>query len=191
MSLKSVMVLKLRLGAVLTRDVVRYFPSMAAFTQDFLMFVTDETSEVEDAMRDLSARGDGLGWVNIGPALTEAQHRQVPAQSTLGSWFSARGPLLPLATWTPPMSGVKPRPVTIGIEHGAGPRAIEKLRGAGLPLPSGWRKLQDHPKRGIVVEVPASSDHRLVLKWLLNACWALCGIEIDDQWSAVVNRPES
>jgi hypothetical protein len=191
MSFKSVMVLKLRLGAVLTLDLVRYVPSMAAFAQDFLTFVTDETSEVEEAMRELSARGDGIGWVNIGPALTEEQYRQVPEPSTLGSWFSARGPVVPLATWTPSVAGAKPRPVTVGIEHGAGPKAIEQLRDAGLPLPAGWRKLQDHAKRGIVVEVPASSDHRLVLAWLVKACWALCGIEIDDQWSAVVNRPES
>ena len=142
-------------------------------------------------MRDLSARGDGAGWINIGPALTDAQQQLVPEQSILGSWFSARGPIVPMATWTPPSSGSRPRPVSIGVDHGVGPKALERLREAGLPLPAGWRKLQDNAKRGIVVEVPERVENRTVIDWLVSACWSLCGIDIDDHWSAVVNSPES
>jgi hypothetical protein len=164
---------------------------MAAIVQDTITFVTDDTSEIESAMQTLSARGDGAGWINIGPALTDEQHRQLPAPSMVGSWFSARGPIVPMATWTPAVQRARPRPVTVGIEHGVGPKALEQLREAGLPLPVGWRKIQDHAKRGVVVEVSASVEHRVVIEWLVSACWALCGIDVDDHWSAVVNRPES
>ena len=164
---------------------------MAAFSQNVISFVTSETAEVEAAMRDLSERGGGDGWINIGPALTDAQQQLLPEPSMLGSWFSARGPTVPMATWTPSSSGSRPRPVSIGIDHGVGPKALERLREAGLPLPTDWRKVQDNAKRGIVVEVPRTVEHRIVIGWLVSACWSLCRIDIDDHWSAVVNSPES
>ena len=164
---------------------------MAAMTQIVISFVRDDTSDVVEAMAGLSARGDGRGWINIGPALTEEQHQRIPVQSTVGSWFSARGPVVPMATWTPGASSARPGPVVVGVEHGVGPKALDQLRESGLPLPDGWRKVQDHAKRGIVLHVPPETDHGLVLGWLVDACWSLCGIEIDDHWSAVVNSPES
>ncbi len=126
-----------------------------------------------------------------GPRPTEEQHQRLPTPSMLGAWFSARGPVVPMATWIPGSSTPRVRPATIGIEHGVGPKALDQLREAGLPLPAGWRKVQDHAKRGIVVEIPESVGHAVVLRWLVDACWSLCGIEIDDHWSAVVNSPES
>ena len=164
---------------------------MAAMTQIVISFARDDTNEVEAAMARLSGRGDGEGWINVGPALTEEQHQRIPVQSTIGSWFTARGPVVPMATWTPRATAGRPRPVVIGVEHGVGPKALDQLREAGLPLPSGWRKVQDHAKRGIVVNVADEAEHGVVLGWLVDACWALCGIDIDDHWSAVVNTPES
>ena len=164
---------------------------MAAISQNVISFVSSETLEVEAAMRNLSSRGDGTGWINIGPALTDIQQGQLPEPSMLGSWFAARGPIVPMGTWTPPSSGSRPRPVLIGVEHGVGPKALDQLREAGLPLPATWRKVQDNAKRGVVVEVPEIVEHRIVVDWLVSACWSLCGIDIDDHWSAVVNSPES
>ena len=77
----------------------------------------------------------------------------------------------------------------MGIEHGAGPKALDRLRDAGAPLPPRWRKVQDHAKNGIVAEPPPDADHDDVLRWLLAACWALCAIDIDDHWIAEVHRP--
>lgn len=139
-------------------------------------------------MKAISDRG--TGWINLGPALTEEQHDRLPTPSIIGSWFSSRGPIVPMATWTPPAAGSKPRPATVGIEHGAGPDALDKLREAGLSLPSGWRKLQDHAKRGIVLAVDPAVSPEEVVSWLVRACWSLCAIEVDDHWSAEVNSPE-
>lgn len=163
---------------------------MAAMTQNVISFASNETGDVELAMASLAERGDGLGWVNIGPALTPEQQSRIPEPSVLGSLFSARGPVVPLATWTPASSAGRSRPVVVGVEHGVGPKALDQLKDSGLLLPNGWRKVQDHAKRGIVVELSPAVAHRTVVDWLVRACWALCRIEIDDHWTAVVNVPE-
>ena len=75
------------------------------------------------------------------------------------------------------------------MEHGAGPKALDRLGEAGAPLPEGWRKVQDHAKYGIVVQPRPSTAHGEVLDWLLAACWSLCPIDIDDHWLAEVHRP--
>ena len=141
-------------------------------------------------MQTLAARGDGLGWINIGPGLQDDQIEKLPSPSptVLARWFSGRGPAVPMATWTPPR-GARTSPPTVGVEHGVGPKALDRLRDAGAPLPEGWRKVQDHAKNGIVVHPPLEAPHSEVLRWLLSVCWALCPIEIEDNWLAEVHRP--
>ena len=78
---------------------------------------------------------------------------------------------------------------TVGVEHGAGPKALDRLRDAGAPLPAGWRKVQDHAKNGIVAQPAEGESHAEVLRWLLDVCWALCPIDIEDHWLAEVHRP--
>ncbi len=154
---------------------------MAKFSTETIDFDSADTSAVVREMESLVGRGDGLGWINIGPGLRDDQLERLPTPSPLARWFSGRGPAVPMATWTP-------QP-TVGIEHGAGPKALDRLADAGAPLPAGWRKLQDHAKNGIVVQPAAAASHREVLRWLLSACWSLCPIEIDDHWLAQVHRP--
>ena len=140
-------------------------------------------------MQTLAARGDGLGWINIGPGLRDDQIDHLPTPTLLGRWFSGRGPAVPMATWTPPRGVAAGSVPTIGVEHGAGPKALDRLRDVGAPLPPGWRKVQDHAKHGIVVHPAAAAAHDEVLRWLLSACWALCPIAIEDHWLAEVHRP--
>jgi hypothetical protein len=57
----------------------------------------------------------------------------------------------------------------------------------GIPLPEGWRRLQDHPKRGLVlIPTPGASDDELdaVLDWLLRATGALCPVPRTGEWRA-------
>ncbi len=164
-----------------------------------------------------------MGWVNLGPGLRDDQIDRLPAPSALGRWFSGRGPVVPMATWTPAvpggpayggraaaggsedqestpggaaagaaggrLAGKKPAPAVVGVAHGAGPKALDRLRDAGLDLPAGWRKVQDHAKRGIVAEVAPGAGYAEVVAWLVSACWSLCPIEIDDHWLAEIHRP--
>ena len=162
---------------------------VASYQVETVAFGSDNLEPVITEMSRLADRGDGLGWINVGPGLRDDQINRLPAPSALGRWFSGRGPAVPLATWTPPRSLRTPTSPVVGIEHGVGPKALDKLREAGTPLPNGWRKVQDHTKHGIVVESPPSIPHADVLRWVLAACWALCPIDIDDHWIAEVHRP--
>ena len=164
---------------------------MGSFSSETVAFESSDTSAVVRAMQTLEARGDGLGWINIGPGLRDDQIERLPSPSALASWFSGRGPAVPMATWTPPPEAGEGAHSTVGVEHGAGPKALDRLRDAGAPLPPGWRKVQDHAKHGIVAHPSRDAAHNEVLEWLLSACWALCPIEIEDQWLAEVYRPAS
>ncbi|RMH79374.1 MAG: hypothetical protein D6683_06190, partial [Actinomyces sp.] len=126
---------------------------MAALDHEVITFRRHELAVVVGVCDELAAPGTGEGWVNIGPALTEEQMARVPVRSPLAAWFSGRGPAIPMATWTPPARGSRPRPVVVGISHGTGPNALDRLAEAGVVLAPGWRRRQDHAKHGIVVEI--------------------------------------
>ena len=63
------------------------------------------------------------------------------------------------------------------------------LADRGVALPEGWRRMQDHPKRGLVlVPTPGSTAEELdaVLAWLLRATAALCPVRRTGEWRAYV-----
>ena len=163
---------------------------VASFSTETIAFDSADVSPVVREMEGLAARGDGLGWINIGPGLRDDQIEKLPPSPTvLSSWFSGRGPAVPMATWTPAPGSPAGAQPTVGVEHGAGPKALDRLADAGAPLPAGWRKVQDHAKHGIVAHPARGASHDEVLEWLLSVCWALCPIEIEDRWLANVHRP--
>ena len=162
---------------------------MASFNVETIAFKSSDTSPVVGEMEGLEARGDGQGWINIGPGLRDDQIDRLPPPTVLGRWFSGRGPAVPMATWTPPRGVPGSMPPTLGVEHGAGPKALDLLRDAGAPLPAGWRKVQDHAKHGIVAHPSSQASHHDVLLWLLSVCRALCPIDIEDNWLAEIHRP--
>jgi len=129
---------------------------------------------------------EGRVWVNVQPHVDD---EDLPAEGGTPGLLSGRGPTLPLATWTPGQPAARrPTPVTIGIQHGAGPRVAHHLRDLGLPVPPAWEVVQDHPRRGLVVEVPDGSPLADVLGWLLAATGALCPVPFV-WWHATLHRP--
>ena len=163
---------------------------MASIAQDTINFVTADTSEVVAALDgSVSAGMDRVGSTSV----------RLSPRSSINGYRNRRWWIVVLGSGADRADGdVDPglgrpaiKPVTIGVEHGAGPKALERLVDAGLALPPGWRKVQDHGKRGIVVEVPAGTEAAAIVDWLVSACWSLCAIDIDDHWNAVVNVPES
>jgi hypothetical protein len=75
----------------------------------------------------------------------------------------------------------------VGIHHGEGPKGLVLLAERGEDLPEDWRRLQDHPKRGLVlVPPPATTAGQLdeVLDWLLRATGALCPVRRTGEWRA-------
>ena len=136
----------------------------------------------------LEARGDGEGWVNLGPALPADHFDAIPKRSGLAAWFSGRGPVVPMATWTPSRRDGRPRPAEIGLAHGTGPNALDRLSEEGFGLPDGWTKKQDHAKHGIVAELPAGLGPDRFVPWLLDAMTVLSTVvPTDDYWIAEIH----
>ena len=156
---------------------------MATTPVDELAFSEDDLSPVEAVLVELA--DEGRGWVNFSPEV-EPGH-ELPPRNLMVSVFSARGDAVPLATWTPPEE--PGQRATVGIEHGAGPKALERLTELELGLGAGWFKVADHPRRGLVVTTPPDAAVGDVLWWLLAASHALSPVPLSGDWLARVYHP--
>ena len=134
-----------------------------------ITFGRGDSSAVVAAMVEIAAAPGAGGWVNIGPALTDEQVAQVPPRSGLAAWFSGRGPAVAMGTWMPGSAGTRPRAAQVGVEHGHGPNALKRLREAGLELPHGWQKRQDHARGGIVIELRGDVEMSVIVEWIIDA----------------------
>jgi hypothetical protein len=77
---------------------------------------------------------------------------------------------------------------SLGIQHSTGPKVVARLASLDLPLPQGWRWQQDHPRRGLVVRVPADVAHAVQLDWLLRAGAALSIVPLTGEWEARIRE---
>jgi hypothetical protein len=156
---------------------------VAVHPSDELPFDDADPAAVVAVLDELTRAN--AGWVNFVPEVVEGH--EPPPRSIVVSVFSARGEAVPMATWSVATAEGK-RP-TLGIEHGSGPRALERLADAGLALPAGWWKVADHSRRGLVVTAPSDADHRTALGWLLTATHALSTVPLTGSWLARIYRP--
>ena|SRR5579883_351071 len=158
---------------------------MAAPTEVFEFSLT-ERQAVLDWMGVLMAAG--RGWINFEAAIDPES--EVPrAGSGLFGFFSAIGPPVAFCTWMPVVSRrAGATSVSVGIQHPAGPKVARLLERLGLGVPEGWVVLQDHPRRGLVVQVPAPADHDAVLSWLLRSGAALSSVPLTGTWRATVHQ---
>jgi len=89
-----------------------------------------------------------------------------------------------MTTWTPSAGRV---PAQVGIAHGTGPNALDRLSDQGITLPDGWVKRQDHAKNGIVAELPGAATYESVVAWSMRAMAALSTrVEVGEEWIAEV-----
>lgn len=152
-----------------------------------ISFERDDPSAVVSAMAEIAAAPGG--WVNIGPALTEEQAAQVPARSGLAAWFSGRGPSVAMGTWMPEPTSGRSRAAQLGVEHGQGPDALKRLQQAGLELPVGCLKRQDHAKHGVVLDVSADVEPAVVVDWMVRAVTILTtDVSVGDHFIAQLYR---
>ena len=148
-------------------------------------FHEQRRSPVVDRMVDLTAEGGG--WINLTPGLDVDV--PPPERAPLAAIFGSKGPVVPLGTWTPAHGR---DPASVGVHHSQGTKAVALLAERNVALPLGWRRLQDHPKRGLVLTpTPATTPKELdtVLDWLLRATGALCPVRRTGEWRALVYRP--
>ena len=130
--------------------------------------------------------GTGEGWVNFEPAV-EAEDIAVAGSGTF-ALFSGRGPVVPLATWTPAKTQRRGRrePAMIGLQHPAGSRAKPLLAQFGHPIPEGWIVVQDHVRKGLVVTLPDGVAAADALGWIVRAARLLSTVPLTGQWRAAV-----
>jgi hypothetical protein len=153
-----------------------------AVEPDYVEFRPDERGEVVARMEEMARRG--VGWANFQPGI-EPEIEPVAYRSGLFGFLAASGPPVPVCTWAPKDRRRAPdSPVSIGVHHGSGHRAVRRLEELGLLLGEGWVVLQDHPRRGIVVSVPADEGNDTVLCWLLEAGRLLTAVPLTGEWRA-------
>jgi hypothetical protein len=140
-----------------------------------------------DAFGELvEARG---GWMNLHPEVHEDQAAAV-TPSAIGSIFRAPGPPIPQATLIAPTEGRRGRRAAqLGMTHGVGTAVVRRLSAEGLALPEGWKVVQDHVRRGLVVRLDDPPDVLEVVTWALRAGALLCPIPTTGGWLAEVHRP--
>lgn len=157
---------------------------MVAAPSEIIEFLPGDASQVSDVVTRMNQiRRDRDGWINLQPAIDEEDIP--PPQTSLGRLFTARGPEVPLCSWVPgarKKTGVEP--TSVGVQHASGPKAILRLREAGIEVPGGWRMLADHPRRGLVLAIPDEADPAFVLDWLVRAATALTRITLAGPWRA-------
>jgi hypothetical protein len=125
------------------------------------------------------------GWVNMQPGMDEDD--APPPPSALGLIFSANIHEVPVCTWVAGRIGRGgPQPDSLGVQHATGPRVVRRLASLGMPLPQGWRWVQDHPRRGLVVVTPLGTPHDQQLQFLLDAGTALAKVPLTGDWLALV-----
>ena len=134
----------------------------------------------------MEAVGGSGGWVNFEPAV-EVEDVAAAGSGTF-ALFSGRGPIVPLATWTPAKTPRRGRrePAMIGLQHPAGSKAKPLLAQHGHPVPDGWTVVQDHVRKGLVVALPDDVAAAEALGWVLRAARLLSTIPLGGQWRASV-----
>jgi len=154
---------------------------------ELLEFRVEDSSAVVGAMAGLRAAHDG--WINLHPQVRPED--EPPPRSGLSTLLLA-GPVhdIPVCTW---VAGKIVReiaqPDQIGVQHAAGVRVMSRLASAGAALPEGWRLVQDHPRRGVVVNPAPGTDEAEVLSWLLEAGEILSAVRLTGEWRAEVHMP--
>ena len=125
------------------------------------------------------------GWVNLQPGIREED--APPPPTTLGLIFSSDVYEVPVCTWVAghiTRSGLAAD--TVGVQHATGPRVAARLASLGVAVPEGWRWVQDHPRRGLVVRPGLGTLPADQLHWLLAAGTALSGVPLTGRWRALV-----
>jgi hypothetical protein len=144
--------------------------------------------ELVRTMGELAAAGSG--WINLEPVVEEGHEPGPPGPF---AFLGGSTHQVPRVTWLPGrhLPDGTSKATTVGLQHASGPRVAWRLRDLGCPLPEGWRVTQDHPRRGLVAQVPAEADQRAVVGWLLRAGSLVCAVPVTGRWLAVVHTGSS
>jgi hypothetical protein len=148
-------------------------------------FWPDDPSAVVARLEGMVAARQG--WCNLLPGVVdEDDDRRPTVQMPLAAMFGTRSTGVAMGTIMAP-HGRRSSDVTVGLMHPRGRRVVAQLAELGFPLPPGWRVTQDHARRGLVVEVPATEDLDALVRWVVGAGAAVCTVPLTGSWQAEVH----
>ncbi len=149
-----------------------------------LRFAQEDPAEIVQRAADLAETH--AGWITLRPEVRET--RETEPIGVFAALLADTRFEIPLCSWVVgPLSRKGPRPFSLGVQHSTGTHAVDRLADRGVNLGAGWRTVQDHPRRGLVVEVPHTSPVGTMIPWLLHAGRVLAKLEVTGRWDAEVH----
>ncbi len=144
----------------------------------------DDLGEVLEAMHAIAATG--AGWLNLQPEVPPEQ--QPPPASALTQLIRRNSPDAALGTWTPADPAQPDAFQHVGVQHHLGNRLLPLLDTMGLTRPDGWRRVQDSPRRGLVMAAPHDESAEVILRWLLDLTVAATTLQTAGRWRVSVHQ---
>jgi hypothetical protein len=154
---------------------------------DRLAFNTDDLEPVVSWMDRLARAQDG--WINLLAETEDSDNARSPRLGIL-ALFGGGSSGVTLGTWIP--GGLQHHGSalpSLGITHNLARRVALQLHEGPIGIPDSWRVEQDHPRRGLILRIPAEEANDTVLRWALRALSALTIPPPPPRWRADVHRP--
>ena len=156
---------------------------MASFLSESFLVAGGDPADLVGALAEVA--GAPGSWVNVEPDVDDSAKDDVPG---IFQWFSARGPQVPVGTFVAGSDRDRP---SIGLDHGTGRGAGDRLGAAGITLAEPWLLRQDNPKRGLVWEYVAAGAPPAgpVVDLLLQGTALFCPLPTDGRFRVAVHTP--
>jgi len=158
---------------------------VASFLSESFLIAGDDPADLVDALVEVV--GSPGSWVNVEPDVDDSARADVPG---IFQWFSARGSQVPVGTF---VSGSDRDRPSIGLDHGTGRGAGDRLEAAGIAVAEPWLLRQDNPKRGLVWEFVGGGVPPVgpVADLLLQGTALFCPLPTDGRFRVAVHTPRS
>ena len=151
-------------------------------------FSVDGVTQIVACMARLALAGDG--WINLIPKI--ADDFEGPTSLGFLTLVGAGASGVTMCTWIPASHDNRKEGsrASLGITHVTGRRALPVLNySSAAPTPETWLVEQDHPRRGLILRVPADEPHEQLLVWALQAVGVLSAPRDIRRWRADIYNP--
>ena len=148
-----------------------------------LKFSPATVGPVIDLMDRYRYTSDSIFWFNIEP---DVDQRSVHTGSIFWKAFSSRGPRIPQFTWTSATDRKGNfQPSEIGLTHPTGIAVLDRIKSFQINVPNEWQLIQDHPKRGIVFQLPETYDPEEVVVFATSVIPVVSRFEFEGSFKLI------
>ena len=148
-----------------------------------LKFSPATVGPVIDLMDRYRYTSDSIFWFNIEP---DVDQRSVHTGSIFWKAFSSRCPRIPQFTWTSATDRKGNfQPSEIGLTHPTGIAVLDRIKSFQINVPNEWQLIQDHPKRGIVFQLPETYDPEEVVVFATSVIPVVSPFEFEGSFKLI------